>query len=158
MTKGNIIAGIIWLALAGLIYHLADGFINPNKAAVLGSSSSVVLQRGPDGHYRAEAIINGQKVNVLVDTGATDVAVSQNIAKQLNLSSHTAITTNTANGNSIAYVTRLDSVKIGGVEAKDVSAVIAPGLQGNVLLGMSYLGRMDVRLFHNTMTIKQLEQ
>ena len=158
MTKGNIIAGIIWLALVGLIYHLADGLINPNKAAVLGSSNSVVLQRGPDGHYRAEAIINGKKVNVLVDTGATDVAVSQNIANQLNLTSHTAITTNTANGNSIAYITRLDSVKIGGVEAKDVSAVIAPGLQGNVLLGMSYLGRMDVRLFQNTMTIKQIEE
>ena len=157
MSRGNIIAGIIWLALAGLIYYLADGILNPNKLSVLGSSNSVVLQRGPDGHYRAEAIINGQKVNVLVDTGATDVAVSQDIANQLKLSSHIAVSTNTANGNSVAYITRLDSVKLGGVEAKNVSAVIAPGLQGNVLLGMSYLGRMDVRLFQNTMTIKQLE-
>ena len=52
---------------------------------------------------------------------------------------------------------RLNSVKVGGVEAKNVSATIAPGLDGDVLLGMSYLGRMDVRLFNNQMTIKQVE-
>ena len=48
-------------------------------------------------------------------------------------------------------------LKVGGVEATNVSAMIAPGLDGDVLLGMSYLGRMDVRLFKNEMTIKQVE-
>lgn len=49
---------------------------------------------------------------------------------------------------------RLDSVKIGGVTADNVSAMIAPTLEGDVLLGMSFLGRMDVRLYKNEMTIK----
>jgi aspartyl protease family protein len=35
--------------------------------------------------------------------------------------------------------------------------MIAPGLDGDVLLGMSFLGRMDVRLFKGEMTIKQVE-
>ena len=68
-----------------------------------------------------------------------------------------AIRTNTANGDSIGYMVRLKSLQLGGVNANDVSAMIAPGLDGDVLLGMSFLGRMDVRLFNGEMTIKQVE-
>lgn len=155
MSISKWIAGLVWLALAATIYVLADQALNPNKASTLGEAQSVTLQRGLDGHYRAEAFINGQRVDVLVDTGATGVAISQKIARQLGLSSNTAIGTSTANGDAVAYLTRLDSVKLGGVEAHDVAATIAPGLQGDVLLGMSFLGRMDVRLYKGEMTIKQ---
>jgi aspartyl protease family protein len=158
MSTSKLTAIVVWLALAATIYLLADQALNPNKANKLGQASSVTLQRGLDGHYRAEALINGQKVDVLVDTGATGVAISQKIAQQLGLSSNTAIGTTTANGNAVAYLTRLDSVKIGGVEARDVAATIAPGLHGDVLLGMSFLGRMDVRLYQGKMTIQQVTE
>ena len=158
MSRDTIVVSIIWLVLAGVIYYLADGILKPNKVAVLGNDHTVVLQRGVDGHYRAEALINGTKVDVLVDTGATGVAISQRVADELGLSSRTAIRTSTANGDTVAYMTRLATVKLGGVEAKEVSAVIAPGLGGDVLLGMSFLGRMDVRLYKGSMTIKQVEE
>jgi len=158
MTRNTILVSIIWLILAAGIYYLADSILNPNKLAVLGEDHTVVLKRGTDGHYRAEALINGTKVDVLVDTGATGVAISQRVADQLGLSSRTAIRTSTANGDTVAYMARLETVKLGGVEAKDVAAVIAPGLGGDVLLGMSFLGRMDVRLFKGEMTIKQVEE
>jgi aspartyl protease family protein len=158
MSKNNILLGLIWLALAGGMFYLMDGVLNPNKVAVLGEDRTVVLQRGPDGHYRAQAFINGKQVDVLVDTGATGVAISQKLADKLGLTSHAAIRTTTANGDTVAYMTRLAMVKLGGVEAKDVAAVIAPGLGGDVLLGMSFLGRMDVRLYKGTMTIKQVEE
>jgi aspartyl protease family protein len=148
---------MLWLGLAALIYYLADNIQNPNKLERLGSTSVVTLKRGTDGHYRAEALINGEKVNVLVDTGATGVAISQNIADKLGLKSIDAIRTNTANGDSLGYMVRLHSVKLGGVEAKDVSAMIAPGLEGDALLGMSFLARMDVRLYKGEMTIKQAD-
>jgi len=148
----------IWLCLAGVIYYLADNIQNPNKIETLGVNSEVVLKRGPDGHYRTEALINNQKVDVLVDTGATGVAISQSVADKLNLKSIAAIRTNTANGDSIGYMVRLNSIKLGGIEAKNVSAMIAPGLEGDVLLGMSFLGRMDVRLYKGQMTIKQTEE
>lgn len=157
MSRNTFIVAVIWLALAAGIYYLVDSILNPNRVAVLGDARSVVLQRGPDGHYRAEAIINGQTVDVLVDTGATGVAISQKVADRLGISSRKAIRTSTANGDSVAFVTRLDSVKLGGVEARDVAAMISPGLDGDVLLGMSFLGRMDVRLFQGSMTIKQVE-
>ncbi|WP_137718514.1 retropepsin-like aspartic protease family protein [Methylobacillus flagellatus] len=158
MSRHNLIVALIWLALAGLIYYLVDNLMQPNKAAALGAGSEVVLQRGPDGHYRAEAYINGQKVDVLVDTGATGVAISSRLADQLGLERRNAIRTSTANGTVVAYATRLQSVKLGGIEADNVAAVIAPGLDGDVLLGMSFLARMDVRLFRGEMTIRQVEE
>ena len=158
MSRNSIIFAFIWLSLALGIFVLVDNIQNPNKAFRLGdNTSSVTLKRGIDGHYRAEALINNQKVDVLVDTGATGVAISQAVADKLGLKSIDAIRTNTANGDSVGYMVRLNSVKVGGVEAKNVSAMIAPGLDGDVLLGMSYLGRMDVRLFKGQMTIKQVE-
>ena len=156
MSRNSLIIALVWLSLAGLIYYLADGIQNPNKLHTLGTNSDVVLKRGLDGHYRAEALMNGQKVDVLVDTGATGVAISQAVADKLNLKSIDAIRTNTANGDSVGYMVRLDSIKIGGVEANNVAAMIAPGLEGDVLLGMSFLGRMDVRLYKGQMTIKQV--
>ncbi len=159
MSRNSIIFSVIWLGLAFGIYTLVDNIQNPNKAWRLGKSASeVVLKRGLDGHYRAEALINNQKVNVLVDTGATGVAISQAVADKLALKSLSAVRTNTANGDSVGYMVRLESVKVGGVEANNVAAMIAPGLDGDVLLGMSYLGRMDVRLFKNQMTIKQVDE
>lgn len=159
MSRTSIIYAIIWLSLVFGIYYLVDNIQNPNKMWRLGNDANqVVLKRGLDGHYRAEALINGQKVNVLVDTGATGVAISQSVADRLQLKSLTAVRTNTANGDSVGYIVRLDSVTVGGVEARNVSAMIAPSLGGDVLLGMSYLGRMDVRLFKGEMTIKQVTE
>ena len=158
MTKSSIFFAVVWLSLAVGIYILADNIQNPNKAWRLGdNANSVMLKRGLDGHYRAEALINNQKVNVLIDTGATGVAISQRVADKLGLKSIEAIRTETANGASVGYMVRLKSVKVGGVEAQNVAAMIAPRLDGDALLGMSYLGRMDVRLFKNEMTIKQVE-
>src|SRR5688572_20125434 len=115
MTRNTFVAIIVWCMLAGLIYYLADSIQNPNKLNRLGEAETVVLKRGLDGHYRAEALNNGEKVSVLVDTGATGVAISQRVADRLNLKSLTAIRTNTANGDSVGYMVRLKSIKIGGV-------------------------------------------
>ncbi len=158
LTRNTFISVTIWIALASVIYYFADNIQNPNKLNRLGNADSIILKRGPDGHYRTEALINGMKVNVLVDTGATGVAISQKIADKLNLKSINAVRTNTANGDSIGYMVRLESVKIGGVSASNVAAMIAPGLDGDVLLGMSFLGRMDVRLYKGEMTIRQINE
>lgn len=157
MSNSRLLWWIVWLALAGGVYHLADRALNPNRLSILGDAPSVILQRGLDGHYRSEALINDTKVNVLVDTGATGVAISQRIADRLQLQSRHAVRTSTANGDTVAYMVRLESVQIGGVRANNVAAVIAPGLEGDVLLGMSFLGHMDVRLFQGAMTITQVE-
>jgi len=158
MSKNTFLVVLVWLSLAAGIFYLANSALNPNRVADLGNTPSVMLKRGPDGHYRAEALINGRKVDVLVDTGATGVAISKRLADELGLKSRSAVRTVTANGESVAYMTRLATVQLGGIEAKDVAAIIAPGLGGDALLGMSFLSRMDVRLYQGTMTIKQVEE
>ncbi len=158
MKPGTLISTAIWLVLfAGCIW-MVDAALNPNKAKALGNSETVVLKRDPSGHYRAEAFINGVKAEVLVDTGATGVAISSKLAQTLGIRSHAAVSTTTANGETVSYMTRLASVRLGGIEAKDVAANITPALEGEALLGMSFLSRMDIRLYKGTMTIRQVEE
>lgn len=147
----------VWLALAGVLFYFMNTRVNPNTADTLAQSGTVVLQRDLSGHYRAEAYINGVRTQVMVDTGATDIAISQALADKLGLKSINAIRTHTANGDTVSYMTRLDSVKLGGITAHDVAATITPSLGEEILLGMSFLGRMDVRLYKGTMTIRTVD-
>lgn len=144
----------VWLALAGALFYAINLQIHPNSVERLSASSEVTLKRDLAGHYRAEGYINGVKTPVMVDTGATDVAISQSLANQLGLHSLNAVRTETANGETVSYMTRLATVQLGGIIAHDVSASITPNLGGEILLGMSFLNRMDVRLYQGTMTIR----
>lgn len=154
MNLKTLTVSAIWLLLAAGLFYFFNAQLNPNTVKRLGSGSEVTLVRDMSGHYRAEAIINGVTASVLVDTGATSVAISQHLADKLGLQSNAAVRTQTANGDTVAYMIRLDSVKLGGIEATNVAAMITPSLDGDILLGMSFLSRMDVRLYKGTMTIK----
>lgn len=101
--------------------------------------SVVVLQRHRSGHFLAEGSINAQPVTFLVDTGATVVAVSDQLARQLGLEVGPATTVMTAAGPARGWMTRLDRVQVGTLALHDVSATISPGLGNEVLLGMSFL-------------------
>lgn len=145
----------LWLLLAGGLYFYFSGKLSPNTVEKLGVENHVILNRDFSGHYHAEALINDVKAVVLIDTGATSVTISQELANKIGIKSRQAIRTKTANGESVGYMTRLDSVKLGGIKVTNVAATIAPNLSGaDALLGMSFLNRMDVRLYKDTMTIK----
>jgi aspartyl protease family protein len=154
----NLALAAFWLLAAALLFYYFNHKVNPNTADDLGDAPSVTLQRDLSGHYRAEVWVNGVKAAALVDTGATEVSISQHLADQLGIQSNTAIRLQTANGYSVGYSTRLTSVKLGGIEVHDVAATIAPNLGGDLLLGMSFLNRMDVRLYKGTMTLRQIAE
>ena len=147
----------IWLLVAGGLFYFFSAQLYPNTADKISSGPEVTLARDLSGHYRAEAFINGVKTSILVDTGATDVSISQELANKLGIQSNAAIRTQTANGQAIAYMTRLASVKLGGIEASNVAAIIVPDLGEDMLLGMSFLNRMDVRLYNGSMTIRAVK-
>ena len=149
---------LIWLLLAGGLFYFFDAKVHPNTADRLSGGSEVKLVRDLSGHYRAEAFINGVKATVMVDTGATDVAISSKFAEQLGIKSNQAIRTQTANGDTVAYMTRLKSIKLGGIEANNVAATIVPNLGTDILLGMSFLNRMEVRLYQGVMTIRAVNE
>ena len=74
---------LIWLLLAGGLFYFFDAKVHPNTADKLSGGAEVTLVRDLSGHYRAEAFINGVKTNVMVDTGATDVSISQEICRSV---------------------------------------------------------------------------
>ena len=140
-------------AKAVLTYGHADGSdLRPAQVvadeAATGSATGTAAQvsKAADGHYWAEAAVNGRAVHLLVDTGATAVALTAEDAKRLGFDPK-ALDYNysvaTANGQARAAKIRLASVSVAGAEVENVDAlVIDRGLQTS-LLGMTYLGRLS---------------
>ena len=152
---------IAWLLVFGLVYWYFSGWeqrqFNPNpQALVQQQSGELVLQRNHDGHYVADGKINGAKVTFLLDTGATQVSLSSQLARRLGLKLGAAITLNTANGRIVGYQTRLANVRLGPIEMHDVSAVVSDGMDSQtVLLGMSFLRRLEFTQRNEHLILKQ---
>ncbi len=113
----------------------------------------VVLQRQRNGHFTATGEINGHPVEFLVDTGATDVAVSAQLARDIGLEFGPGMTVMTAAGPTEGWMTRLDKVQVGALVLRDVSATIASGLGEEILLGMSFLKYFSIVQDGNTLVI-----
>jgi aspartyl protease family protein len=153
------LAAFATFAIVGTsLYFVFDDKLHPNRAESLGTAGAVSLKRDMSGHYRAEAYINGIKTYVLVDTGATDVSISRQLAERLGIASGMAVRAQTANGAAVGYAIRLDSVSLGGIVERDVAAIVVENLGTDALLGMSFLSRMDVRLYQGIMTIRSADK
>jgi aspartyl protease family protein len=116
----------------------------------------VVLQRKRDGHFSADGEINGQPVSFLVDTGSTDVAVSENTARSLRLERGPSVVVMTAAGPVTGWMTRLDRVEVGALVLRDVRATITAGLGEEALLGMSFLAHFSIVQEGDTLVITSL--
>ena len=141
-----------WIAIIGLMIGLTAFYhaMTQRSSGIISSSENggqamVVLQRERSGHYVAQGEINGQPVMFLVDTGATDVAVSEKMARTMGLDFGPRIKIMTAAGPAGGWVTRLDSVRLGSLERTNVRATITPGLNNQTLLGMSFLKHFSLR-------------
>ena len=92
---------------------------------------------------------------MLVDTGASMVALPASDALRLGINYKIGqrITVNTANGVAAAYRIKLDSVKVGDIELRQIDAVIHETGLPYALLGMSFLNRTDMRRDGEQMTL-----
>ncbi|WP_085725358.1 TIGR02281 family clan AA aspartic protease [Pseudomonas sp. R37(2017)] len=116
----------------------------------------VKLVGNVQGHFVASGQINGQPVNFMLDTGATDVSIPADLAKRLKLEEGFGVTVSTANGLSQGYRTRIERLQLGDIVLHDVRALVAPGLQGDqVLLGMSALNKLEFTQRGGTMLLRQ---
>lgn len=109
--------------------------------------SATELRADRNGHYVAEADINGTTILVMVDTGATGVALSYEDAEKAGLRPHGLdfdIPINTANGMVKAARVTLRRVEVDNVRVRDVDGLVLPeGAMRGSLLGMSFLGRLS---------------
>ncbi|MBV9509896.1 MAG: TIGR02281 family clan AA aspartic protease [Caulobacteraceae bacterium] len=124
----------------------AEASSSPALAQPPAMGEAAQLVKSADGHYWADANVDGKAVHVLVDTGATTVALTADDARRLGFEPKTLnynYRVTTANGPARAAKITLASVSVAGAEVQGVDAmVIDQGLQTS-LLGMTYLGRLS---------------
>ena len=112
-----------------------------------GFERSVTLRAERNGHFFARAHINGRPIAVLVDTGATGVALSYEDARRIGLEpreSDYTLRARTANGLARAAPITLDRIRIGDIEVKNLRGTVAqPGALHITLLGMEFIGRLS---------------
>jgi len=133
-----------WMDQAGLRGEAQAAEI-PAVHAPAGGVPGQVL-KAADGHYWAEAAIDGHAVRVMVDTGASVVVLTPADAARLGLKLETSdfsAQVVTASGPVAAAPVQLQAVSVAGARVEQVEAlVVAEGLPHS-LLGMSYLGRLS---------------
>jgi aspartyl protease family protein len=118
-----------------------------NEAARSAANSrSMTIRRGSNGHFSVQAEVDGRRMDFLIDTGATSIALRESDAARLGIHpsrreyTGTAVT---ANGQVRVAPVELNRVDIGSLTVRNVRAVVFPDeALGQNLLGMSFLSRV----------------
>jgi aspartyl protease family protein len=107
----------------------------------------VRIEASGHGHYVTRAEINGRPIDVLVDTGASIVALTYDDARRAGVlvrDSDYTQRVSTANGQARVAPVTLDRVSIGDITVRNVPAAVSePDSLATTLLGMSFLGRLQ---------------
>ncbi len=115
----------------------------------------VVLTAGSGGHFLTPGQINGQAVQLLVDTGATKVAMSVVDAERLGIKykSGQPVQMGTANGVVPGWLIKVASVRVGDVMVYGVDAIVSAGAMPYVLLGNSFLTHFQMTRTNDQMVL-----
>jgi aspartyl protease family protein len=151
-------AALVWAAIAvallvGYTYRsdlraIADRVMAEVVPGWVAQKGNVVeIARGRAGDFSVRAQVNGARVSMMLDSGASAVVLTQEAAKAAGLPLEVLqYTTNvdTANGRTRAAPVTLDRITIGDIVERSVPALIAqPGTLRTNLLGMSFLNRLE---------------
>jgi aspartyl protease family protein len=120
------------------------------------TTGSVTLSPDDRGHYVTMGQINGGTIQLLVDTGATVIAIPSADARRLGINYLNGQRgfTETANGKAAAYRITLDTVKVGDITLYNVEAVVLEGEGLKIaLLGMSFLNRTEMKRDGQSLTL-----
>lgn len=146
-----------WVDIDGRRVQLRIGENVASQRSAETSASVIHLNADQQGHFSADGSINGVPMKFLLDTGATVIAMDRNQARRagIDLSRAEAMRVQTANGVVRAWRVRLASVKLGSVTQANVEAAVMDAEMPQVLLGMSFLNRMDMQRNGQVMTLRQ---
>ena len=119
----------------------------------------VVAAENRYGHYVVEGEINGHAVTFIVDTGATTIAIPENIATKIGLKKGKQFYASTAGGKSLSYTTYIDKVSIGSIEKRNMRAVInSASTDDLILLGMNFLQDLQLEQSGGKLTLKKVNE
>jgi aspartyl protease family protein len=118
----------------------------PTPVSSSAFARNLVLNRGRSGHFEVQARVDGRRIDFLVDTGATVIALRESDARKVGIyprASDYTVKVNTANGVTKAAPTELRMVEVGDILVRNVRALVQPDeALGVNLLGMSFLSRV----------------
>lgn len=126
-----------------------------STATVDSGRATTTLVADRSGHFVTLGSINGAGVRFMVDTGATMVSMGVDDARRagINYLKGTPGYAQTANGMAAVYKVKLDSVKVGGITLSNVDGLVHDTPLPVVLLGMSFLGKLEMRNDGDTLTL-----
>lgn len=154
-------AGVFWLAFAGVLavgysYRFELRSTGERVLAELvpgmpiskfGLGHAVEIARARRGDFNIHAAVNGSRIPMLVDTGASSVVLTAQAAKAAGLPIELLkydVAIETANGRGRAASVVIDKIAIGSIVERQIPALVtAPGDLKTSLLGMSFLSRLE---------------
>jgi aspartyl protease family protein len=126
-------------------------------AASSSGPARIVLTADSQGHFMPAGQINGRAVQFMVDTGASQVVMSESDAKRINLGYEQGqpVRVSTANGTATGYRVMLASVRVGDALVYEVAAIVLPQAMPYVLLGNSFLTRFQMQRNNDQLTLEK---
>lgn len=158
MLNKSLQQAMIWALLIGGVaagYALWNDISQTQSAN--STSSEITLHRASDGHFYASLLINGENVDFVVDTGATDMVLTQETAERVGFPANELRflgRAQTANGTVRTAAVTLRTVRFEGTTDTRVPASVNEGDLFDNLLGMSYLSRFsDISIRGNRLVL-----
>ena len=134
-------------AVAGIESPDEGAATSPSAADSASFDRIAHLEAADNGHFYADVTIDGRTINVVVDTGATGVALTYEDAERIGLTIRDSDYTHfsrTANGTARIAPVHLDEVRLGDITVRNVEAYVTePGALFATLLGMTFLSRLS---------------
>lgn len=122
------------------------------------SGGEVRLDRSGDSHFYADTEIDGTNIRMMVDSGASIIALTRRDAEAIGIDVDAlpiSGTARTAGGDVPMRTVVLDSVEIDGIDVRRVEAAVVDADMGVSLLGQSFLSKLDtVNIEGDTMTLR----
>ena len=122
--------------------RLADGLgLDPQEV----TGKEVRIRMARDGHFWADATINGVRRRMLIDSGATVTAISERTSAQARVEGDLGpvpVVLRTANGLAPARTGSVEELRLGNIVARDLKVVVSPGFGDMEVIGMNFLSKL----------------
>ncbi|OYY93999.1 MAG: hypothetical protein B7Y41_08665 [Hydrogenophilales bacterium 28-61-23] len=145
----------IWLGLGLLAYVFFLRQEAPPTQVV--GSGQIELGRARDGHFHIDGAIQGVPVRFLIDTGASTVSISQELARRIGLDCEMQSTFRTANGAVQGCIGRVARLEFGPFGIDNAAVAILPNLTSDALLGMNALRQVRMEQEANRLRLSVVE-